>query len=147
MTIAKLGFVAALALLAAATPAWAANVDVQLLDQGDKGAMVFQHDMIKINVGDTVTFQPTNKGHSVQSIEGLLPAGATPVKGELSTPLVATFTVPGVYALKCDPHYKMGMVAVVVVGNDTSNLDAIKNAEYPDRAQDRMDDILSEIGK
>ena len=30
--------------------------------------------------------------------------------------LTVTFTVPGVYGVKCKPHYGMGMVALVVVG-------------------------------
>ena len=44
-----------LALLAvvafSATPGLAANVDLQLLNKGDSGAMVFQPDMVKIAVG------------------------------------------------------------------------------------------------
>ena len=55
----NLALVAILAL--AATPTLAANVDVQLLNKGDKGAMVFQPDLVKIAVGDTVTYQPTDK--------------------------------------------------------------------------------------
>ena len=147
MNIAKLALGAALVIAASAMPAWAANVDVQLLNKGDMGSMVFQPDLVKINVGDTVTFQPTDKGHDVQSIDGLIPAGATPFKGETSQPLVETFTVPGVYAIKCTPHYGLGMVAVVVVGNDLSNLDALKAAHNPGLPQKRFDDIFAQLGK
>jgi pseudoazurin len=136
-----------LALAVLATPVLAANVDVEMLNRGPNGTMVFSPDLIRIDVGDTVTFQPTDKGHDVQSIAGLIPTGATPFKGKMSQPLVETFTVPGVYAVKCQPHYGLGMVAVVVVGGDLSNLPALKAAHNPARAQDRFNAILAELGQ
>jgi len=136
-----------LALIWAAAPVFAANVDVQLLNKGDKGAMVFQPDLVKVAVGDTVTFQPTDKGHNVEGITEMMPAGAAPFKGQFSQPLTVTFTVPGVYAVKCDPHYPLGMVAVVVVGDDLSNLDAVKAVKNPGKAQQRFEEIFEELQK
>jgi pseudoazurin len=147
VTIAKLALAAALVLAAGAMPAWAANVDVQLLNKGAAGLMVFEPDLVKINVGDTVTFKPTDKGHDVQSMDGLIPAGATPFKGNTSQPLTETFTVPGVYAVKCTPHYGLGMVAVVVVGNDLSNLPTIKASRNPKLPQARFDAIFAQLTK
>ena len=132
---------------AVALPTFAANIDVQLLNKGDMGAMVFQPDLIKIAPGDTVTFQPTDKGHNVETITGMLPAGATPFKGDTSKALTETFTVPGVYAVKCNPHYGLGMVAVIVVGDDVSNLDALKGAKNPKKAQERLDAAFAQIAK
>lgn len=139
----NLALVAILAL--AATPALAANVDVQLLNKGDKGAMVFQPDLVKIAVGDTVTYQPTDKGHDVDGAAGNIPAAASPFKAPMSQGLTQTFTVPGVYVVKCDPHYAMGMVSVVVVGDDLSNLDALKTVKNPKLAQARLDAIFAEL--
>jgi pseudoazurin len=136
-----------LALVCAAAPALAANVDVQLLNKGDKGAFVFQPDLVKIGVGDTVTFEATDKGHNVDGAAADIPAGATPFKSQMSQELTETFTVPGVYVVKCDPHYGLGMVAVVVVGEDLSNLDALKAAKNPTKAQDRLNAIFAELGK
>ena len=134
-------------LAAVAAPALAANVDIQLLNKGDMGAMVFQPDLVKIAVGDTVTFQPTDKGHNVDTIQGMIPAGAAPFKGDTSKPLTETFTVPGVYAVKCDPHYGLGMVAIVVVGDDTSNLATLKAAKNPKKAQERFEAIFEQLGE
>jgi pseudoazurin len=139
----SLALLAVLAL--GATPTLAANVDVQLLNKGDKGAMVFQPDLIKIAVGDTVTFQPTDKGHNVDGAAGNIPTAATPFKGQMGQPLAQTFTVPGVYLVKCDPHYGLGMVAVVVVGDDLSNLDAIKAVKNPKKADERLHEIFEEL--
>lgn len=130
-----------------AVPALAANVDVQLLNKGDMGSMVFQPDLVKIAPGDTVTFQPTDKGHNVETITGMLPAGATAFKGDTNKPLTETFTVPGVYAVKCNPHYGLGMVAVIVVGDDVSNLDALKGVKNPKKAQERLDAAFAQIAK
>ncbi len=127
--------------------AFAANVDVQMLNKGDEGTFVFQPDLIKVPVGDTVTFQPTDKGHNVDLVATDAPPNATPFKGTISQPLTETFTVPGVYVVRCDPHYGLGMVAVIVVGNDLSNLDAIKAAKNPQKAQDRLNTLLAEVGK
>jgi pseudoazurin len=130
-----------------AAPAFAANVDVQLLNKGEMGSMVFQPDLVKIAPGDTVTFQPTDKGHNVETIAGMLPAGATAFKGDTSKALTETFTVPGVYAVKCNPHYGLGMVAVVVVGDDVSNLDALKAVKNPKKAQERLDAAFAQLAK
>lgn len=139
-----LAIILATALIAIpALPAMAANVDVQLLNKGDAGAMAFQPDLVRVGVGDTVTFQPTDKGHNVDVVANMLPAGAQPFKGDTSKPLSETFTVPGVYVVKCDPHYAMGMVAVIVVGDDLSNLDAVKAGKNPKLAQQRLDTIFA----
>ena len=132
-------------LVLATAPAFAANVDVQLLNKGDKGAMVFQPDLVKIAVGDTVTFQPTDKGHDVDGAAGNIPAAAAPFKGQMSQPLTQTFAVPGIYVVKCDPHYGLGMVGVIVVGDDLSNLDALKAVKNPKKAQERLDAVFAEL--
>jgi len=139
-----LALVAAM-LLGGAAPALAANVDVNMLNKGAKGAMVFEPDLVKVAVGDTVTFQPVDKGHDAVAMTEMIPPGATPFKGKLSQPLAETFTVPGVYVVRCEPHFGLGMVAVVVVGDDLSDLDAVKAAKYPKKAQDRLNEILGEL--
>lgn len=135
------------ALVCTAAPAFAANVDMQMLNKGDKGAFVFQPDLVTIAVGDTVTFLPTDKGHNVDAVAAEIPAGAEPFKSPMSQELVQTFTVPGVYVVRCDPHYALGMVAVIVVGDDLSNLDALKAAKAPKKAQDRLNAVFADLGK
>ena len=145
MNTAKLIFAAVCVGAIGASPVLAANVDVDLLNKGDMGTMVFQPDLIKINVGDTITFQPTDKGHDVETIHGMIPTGAAEFKGDTSQALTETFTTPGVYAVKCTPHYGLGMVAVIVVGNDLSDLDTLKAAKNPKRPQERFDAIFAQL--
>lgn len=122
-----------------AMPAIAANFEVHMLNKGEAGAMVFEPALTKIAVGDTVTFIPTDKGHDAQTIPDLLPEGAEMFKGKMGQEVVVTFTVPGAYAVKCTPHFSMGMVALVVVGDAPANLDAVKAAKLPKKARERMD--------
>ena len=122
-----------------AMPAMAANFTVQMLNKGEAGAMVFEPALTEIAVGDTVTFVPTDKGHDAQSIADLLPEGAEIFKGKMGQEIVVTFTVPGAYAIKCTPHFAMGMVALIVVGEAPVNLDLIKAAKLPKLARERLD--------
>ena len=139
---------AAIAAIALTTiPAMAANFDVQLLNKGAAGAMVFEPSLVKVAVGDTVTFKPTDKGHNVESIKGMIPEGAEEIKGKAGVELVVTFTVPGAYGLKCMPHYAMGMVGLVVVGDAPANLVAVKAVKNPKPAQARLDADFAELAE
>ena len=108
-TIKVLAAVAVLALTAA--PTLAANFEVQMLNKGADGVMVFEPALTQIAPGDTVTFVPTDKGHNAETIKGMLPADATPFVGKVNQNIAVTFDKPGVYGVKCLPHYGMGMVA------------------------------------
>ncbi|WP_425348725.1 pseudoazurin [Rhizobium oryziradicis] len=126
----------ALIAVAAGTPAMAADYEIHMLNKGANGqAMVFEPAALKIAPGDTVTFIPTDKGHSAETIPGLLPTGAEPFKGKINETIKVTFPVAGAYGIKCAPHVGMGMVAVVVVGDaPAANAQAIKDAKLPPKA-------------
>ena len=144
MSIIKSFAVAALLALAA-SPALAANFEVQMLNKGAAGAFVFEPALTRVAVGDTVTFVPTDKGHNAQTVDGLLPTGAEPFKGAISQPVAVTFTVPGAYEVKCAPHYGLGMVAVVVEGDSPSNLDALKAATQPPKVAERLKAVFEQL--
>jgi pseudoazurin len=108
---------AAAAVLVLAGGARAAEVEVRLLNKGADGAMVFEPAFVKVASGDTVKFVSTDKGHNAESIKGMLPEGATPFVGKNNEDIAVKFEQEGVYGIKCLPHYGMGMVAMIVVGN------------------------------
>lgn len=136
---------AALALALAITPALAEDVTVKMLNKGDAGTMVFEPALIEVAVGDTVTFVSVDKGHNAETIKDLIPAGATPFMGKTSQDIAVTLDTPGVYAVKCLPHLAMGMVALIVVGDDLTNLDDVKAAKFPKKAKERFDAIFAEL--
>ncbi len=123
------------ALMSSVGAAWAAEVEVRMLNKGSDGAaMVFEPSLIKIQAGDTVKFVASDKGHSAESIKGMMPADATPFVGKMSQDIAVAFDKPGVYGVKCAPHYGMGMVALVVVGTPT-NFDEAKAVSHPGKAK------------
>jgi pseudoazurin len=135
---------AAFAALVMAGGAQAADHEVQMLNKGEKGAMVFQPDFIQATPGDTVTFVPTDKSHDAESIKGMIPEGAEPFKGKVSEEITATVTAEGVYGVKCIPHYGMGMVALIVVGKPV-NLEEAKVVKHPGKAKKVFAELLAQV--
>ena len=142
-----LKFLAAAAVIAlTAVPTLAANFEVQMLNKGaDGGAMVFEPALTQVAPGDTVTFLPTDKGHNAETIKDMLPEGAEDFKGAMGKEVVVTFTEAGAYGVKCAPHFGMGMVALIVVGDAPANLDAIKAVTVPNKARERLDAIFAQL--
>ena len=140
----KIAMAVAIAALMLAGAAQAADHQVQMLNKGDKGAMVFQPDFIQAQPGDTVTFVPTDKGHDAESIKGMIPDGAEPFKGKMNEQITVTLDKEGVYGVKCTPHYGMGMVALVVVGKPV-NLDAAKEVKQMGKAKKVFEALLAEV--
>jgi pseudoazurin len=148
MRTTKLIAASAVMFLAALAPAMAANVEVHMLNKGaDGGAMVFEPAFIKIAPGDTVTFKAIDKGHNAEIIKDMLPEGAEPFKGKTNEEIVVTFTVPGAYGVKCLPHFAMGMVALVVVGDAPANLDALKAMKTPKKVADRFAPLFEQAAQ
>lgn len=139
----KIAAAAAALLMFAVMPAMAANFEVHMLNKGEAGAMVFEPALTKIAVGDSVTFIPTDKGHDAQTIPEILPEGAEPFKGKMGQEIVVTFTVPGAYGIKCAPHFGMGMVGLIVVGDAPVNLEQAKTAKMAKKARERMDAAIA----
>jgi pseudoazurin len=116
---------AAIAVLAGG-PANAAEIEVKMLNKGpDGGLMVFEPAFVKIEPGDSIKFVSTDKGHNAETIKGMLPDGASAFASKLGEDVVVKFEQPGVYGIKCAPHYGMGMVALIVAGTP-GNLDQAK---------------------
>ena len=123
---------------------------VKMLNQGSTGVMVFEPAVLKIDIGDTVTFVATDAAHNSASIPGMLPPNATDWNGQLSRDISVTFDIPGVYGYQCTPHAMMAMVGIIQVGDDLSNLQSVKNSASQFKTtfvmnQTRLDDYLSQL--
>lgn len=131
-------------LTAMAAGACAAEIEVKILNKGSEGMMVFEPALVKVAPGDTVKFVATDKGHNAESIKGMLPANATPFLGRNGEDVAVTFDKPGIYGVKCLPHYGMGMVAMVVVGTPT-NLEEAKAAPQIGKAKQVMAGLFEKL--
>lgn len=139
--VVMLGVLAVLGLGGAAS---AAEVEVKMLNKGAEGVMVFEPALVKINPGDTVKFVASDKGHNAEIIEGMLPEGGQKFVGKINEELSITFDKPGVYGYKCKPHYGMGMVGLVVVG-DAANVDQAKAATHPGKAKQAFANLFDKL--
>ena len=129
---------------------YGANHSVKMLNQGPTGVMVFEPAYLKINIGDSVTFESTDAAHNSASIPGMIPSSASSWNGGLSQDLTVMFDVAGIYGYQCTPHSMMAMVGVIQVGDDKSNLDSAKAVAQQFKSsfvmnQTRLDDLLSKI--
>jgi pseudoazurin len=134
----------AAALMTMAGGAFAAEVEVKMINKGAEGAMVFEPALVKVAPGDTVKFVATDKGHNAETIKGMLPADAKPFLGKAGEDVAVTFDKPGVYGVKCLPHYGMGMVAMVVVGAPT-NLEEAKAIPQVGKAKQIMAGLFDKL--
>ena len=135
---------ALVAALGFAGAAGAAEVEVKMLNKGVDGVMVFEPALVKINPGDTVKFVATDKGHNAEIIDDMMPEGGEKFVGKINEELAITFDKPGVYGYKCKPHYGMGMVGMVVVGEAT-NLDKAKAATHPGKARQAFSNLFDKL--
>ncbi len=137
---------ASLATMLTAPFAVAETFEVQMLNSGTEGTMVFEPAFVAAAPGDTINFIATDAGHNVETIEGMLPEGAEVMKSEMGKDFSVTLTTEGVYGVKCTPHYAMGMVALIQVGAPV-NVDAATAVTQRGKAKTRFEPLFTQIVK
>jgi len=110
----------------------------------DGNKMVYSKEIAKVAVGETITWLPASKGHNVEMIAA--PDGFDiPKKSKNGKEVSITFDVPGIYYYWCTPHKGMGMIGLVVVGEDTSNKDKIAKAKALGKSKKKLKKLLSQL--
>ena len=125
----------------------AAEISVEMLNR-DKAANlsnVFKPGLVKVNKGDTVKWVATNPGHNVAFVPGAVPAGVALFNSGFKKEVAYKFEKPGIYLYKCTPHVGLGMVGLVLVGGDKSNLAAVKAAYVPPLAKKRLEPLWAQV--
>ena len=122
------------------------TITIEMLNKGENRSMIFSQEVVKINVGDTIFWQATDKGHNVEFIKkGGVPDGVEKFKSKVSKDAEYTFTIPGIYAYWCTPHKSMGMIGFVVVGDDLSNIELIKKVKFAGKSKKIAETLIAEI--
>ena len=124
---------------------FAADATVEMLNKKGKESMVFSQKIVKINVGEKVFWKATNKGHNVEFIKGGVPEGVEKFKSKFNKDVEYKFDIPGIYAYWCTPHKSMGMIGFVVVGDDKSNLEAIKTIRFSGKSKKLAPDLINSL--
>ena len=123
--------------------AYAENYTIDMLNKLGKEKMVYSKKVISIKVNDEVTWKSVDKGHNVEFFG--MPEGVSKFKSKISKDANYKFTKPGVYLYQCTPHKAMGMIGLVIVGDDKSNLDKIKKAKVYGKSKKLLKTLLKSI--
>ena len=118
---------------------------IEMLKKSGNEMMVYSKKIIKVNVGDTVTWKATTKGHNVEFIRNGTPEGVGKFKSKMNVDVDYKFEVPGIYAYWCTPHKAMGMIGFVVVGDDKSNLDKIKAIKFVGKSKKIAPELINQL--
>ena len=123
----------------------AADVTVEMLNRLDKQSNVFEPKVVRVNVGDTVFWKAKDKGHNVEFIKKGVPEGVGKFKSKFNKDVEYKFEIPGIYAYWCTPHKNMGMIGFIVVGDDKSNLEAIKKLRFSSKSKKMAPDLINSL--
>ena len=121
------------------------EITIDMLNKRDDGQrMVYSQDVAKVAVGDAIKWLPTDPGHNVEFLAG--PEGfSLPQKSIINREVSLKFEIPGIYLYVCSPHSIMGMIGLVVVGDNTSNKSDIANYDIGGRANKKLKKLLSDM--
>ena len=123
----------------------AADQTIEMLNKLGKEHMVYSKKIANVEVGDTIFWKATTRGHNVEFIKGGVPQGVEKFQSPLNKDAEYKFKIPGIYAYWCTPHKGMGMIGFVIVGNDKSNLDDIKKIKYLGKSKKIAIELISSL--
>ena len=131
------------AALLMSTPVFAADMTIEMLNKDAEGnRQVYSEEVARIDVGDTITWVPTNKGHNIEMVAS---PNNMKLRSKNNKEVQITFEEPGIYYYWCTPHKGMGMIGLVVVGDDTSNKDQIAKAKAIGKSKKKLKKLLDEL--
>ena len=118
---------------------------IEMLNKRDDGQkMVYSKDIINVEINDTIKWVPTSRGHNIEFItvpDGIVKQKKSKVSKEYSY----AFEQPGIYLYQCSPHKSMGMIGLVVVSKDISNIDKIAISKVFGMSKKKLAKLVEEI--
>ena len=129
--------------LGISSQALAADMTIEMLNKdADGNKMVFSEEIVRIGVGDTVTWVPTDKGHNVEMVSS---PNDMKFKSKNNKEVSLTFEQTGIYYYWCTPHKGMGMIGLILVGEDKSNFDQVSKAKALGKSKKKLKRLLDEL--
>jgi len=126
-----------------ASPALAEDLTIEMLNKDANGnRMVFSQEVAHVSLGDTVTWVPTSRGHNVEMVAS---PNKLKLKSKYGKEVKITFGKLGIYYYWCSPHKSMGMIGLVVVGDDLSNLAEISKAKAKGKSKKKLKALLKSL--
>jgi pseudoazurin len=125
------------------------RVEALNIDPTDRSRrMIYNPEILRIAPGDRVNFVPVDRGHNVESFPDMLPDDVEQFRAPINEALTVQFAQDGTHAYFCQPHRVMGMMGLVLVGDFTRNLDAVRaggQALAPRALKRRFDELIAEV--
>jgi len=122
---------------------FAKTLEIEMLNKLNKETMVYSIKVAKVKIDDTIIWKSVDKGHNVEFLG--MPKGVKKFKSKISKDAEYTFKTPGVYLYQCTPHKAMGMIGLVIVGDDMNNLDKIKKIKLRGKSKKIFKNLLDEL--
>ncbi len=119
------------------------TLEIDMLNKLGKEKMVYSIKVAKVNLNDKIIWKSKTKGHNVEFIG--MPKGVKKLKSKINKDVEYDFKVPGIYLYQCTPHKAMGMIGLVIVGNDKSNLEQIKKVKLRGKSKKVFKELLKEL--
>ena len=98
--------------------------------------------VIHIEIGDVIEWIPLNNGHNVEFI-AVPKEVSLPIKSKINKHYTYKFNYPGIYLYGCSPHMEMGMIGIIIVNNNYSNLDEIKKIKISNVTNSVLQKLLN----
>ena len=123
-------------------------IEVQMLNKHPETGqpMQFVPRIIHANVGDTIKFLATDKGHNAVSNKKMLPEGAEGFKGGMNKEVEYVVETPGFLGIECTPHRSVGMVGLIVAEGEgkLANLEDAMKVRHSGKAKKAWEEIWEE---
>ena len=119
------------------------TLEIDMLNKLGKEKMVYSIKVAKVNLNDKIIWKSKTKGHNVEFIG--MPKGVKKFKSKINKDVEYDFKEPGIYLYQCTPHKAMGMIGLVIVGNDKSNLEQIKKVKLRGKSKKVFKELLKEL--
>ena len=122
---------------------FAKTFEIEMRTQLGDERRVFSPKISNIDINDTIIWKAVDKGHNIEFVS--IPEGAEMLKSKKSEDVEFKFTIPGVYLYQCSPHKTIGMIGLIIVGNDKSNLNKVKEVKMFGLSKDIFETLLQDL--
>ena len=119
------------------------TLEIEMLNKLGKEKMVYSIKVAKVDQNDKIIWKHVSKGHNVEFIG--MPKGVKKYKSKINKKAEYEFKIPGIYLYQCTPHKAMGMIGIVLVSGDKSNLEEIKKVKLYGKSKKVFKNLLKEL--
>ena len=119
------------------------TLEIEMLNKLGKEKMVYSIKVAKVDQNDKIIWKHVSKGHNVEFIG--MPKGVKKYKSKINKKAEYVFKIPGIYLYQCTPHKAMGMIGIVLVSGDKSNLEEIKKVKLYGKSKKVFKNLLNDL--